>query len=366
MSRISLSSSLIPAASHMTAAPSKPVQENKKAPTSSSLRLNAVALGVLLISAIGSSLWLGRSLLQKNQPDGIPSDALQPVCNSGGQLILKHGVFKGSFTNDRLPSWGVYTYNDGSKYEGFLENFCSQNETFSGRGVWTTPDGLTYNGDFSKIQFKEGGNPSITGLGQLTISADDRIDTCSDRYEETLFQEGKIVKGTPVPVNGDVVLIEFKEDGCFSKIKYRQRKCGIKTFEGMMDPDDFWQPRKGVWTFTNGDKYEGEVLNEQFYGQGNYTQSDGERIFIDTERASVKVKVKNDKKTSIVCDVSSFLQDPNVKRIILNMNGDGVKFIRKFYIYFHKQNKEKGIFDLEETLFNKDAMSRFVEASKDL
>jgi hypothetical protein len=66
-----------------------------------------------------------------------------------GELIDIHNniIYKGSWINDKHHGKGFYNYQEGSLFPGFYHG-SMKNDQRHGRGKHTTPDGITYEGDW--------------------------------------------------------------------------------------------------------------------------------------------------------------------------------------------------------------------------
>eukprot|EP01088_Endostelium_zonatum_P014244 TRINITY_DN3039_c0_g1_i1.p1 TRINITY_DN3039_c0_g1~~TRINITY_DN3039_c0_g1_i1.p1 ORF type:complete len:311 (+),score=76.24 TRINITY_DN3039_c0_g1_i1:321-1253(+) len=130
------------------------------------------------------------------------------------------------FVEGKKHGYGVYTYADGSIYQGDFFN-----DNFHGRGRYTYADGEMYEGDFV--------NDVFHGHGEYLFSAGDRY---KGAYENDMMHGS----GTYTFKDGRQYNGEFREG----------------RFNG-----------KGIYTYPNGSVFEGEFTNDQKNGTGVFTDS---------------------------------------------------------------------------------------------
>ena len=178
-----------------------------------------------------NGLYHGKGLLIKNGTY-IFGNWIKGECT--GNVILKvDGKFEyeGNFKNNKKNGYGVEKYTDGSEYEGnFLDN------KKSGKGIYKFSTGEIYEGNFE--------NDLYNGEGKYTWNSEKR------KYEGE-FKDG-IIQGRGIYTYEDGTIF----NGIFEK--------GIKNGEGYIE-------------FPNGEKYYGNWLNDELYGNG-YLIKDGEKI----------------------------------------------------------------------------------------
>lgn len=183
------------------------------------------------------------------------------VAHAGGEYIGERNSF------NRFHGHGVYTYTNGSVYEGQWVDGRKQ-----GQGKQMQPDGSVYTGEWRDNQ--------MHGKGRM------RWDN-GDSYEGTWSDGHMHGKGVFTSANGDrfqgsFVVNQREGDGVLTRRngeRFEGRwKAGMRDGKGVLTKPGLgvitgrWSDDKLVGdatvTFTNGDRFIGALQNEQPHGKG--------------------------------------------------------------------------------------------------
>lgn len=180
--------------------------------------------------------------------------ALQAAVKTGnGTRQWSNGSYVGDLVRGRPHGHGVYTYDNGNRYDGEWKNGSRHG---CGTFFWTS--GVRYEGYWN--------NGVRSGAGALIWDSGDRF--------IGLFQDSKRV-GPGIFVWADGTRLEaFWKDDCCSGHGVKTWPDG-RRFEGMFDKDSY--NGYGVMTYPSGERYEGEWVDDHKTGQGTYYFSDGSR-----------------------------------------------------------------------------------------
>ncbi|HMR91746.1 MAG TPA: hypothetical protein PKC69_05515 [Chitinophagaceae bacterium] len=165
-------------------------------------------------------------------------------------------VYIGEFKNGIRSGYGKYTWKSGKAYEGDMAN-----NNLHGKGKMVFPDGNVYQGSFT--------NGQANGKGKMLFAN-------GDVYEGD-FKGGKRTgKGKVVYANGNVYEGEWLDNIRSGKGKMTIHDVKSKNYGNAFDGE--WKndsPLKGTYTWKNGDRYEGEMVNNNLHGKGKKTYADG-------------------------------------------------------------------------------------------
>jgi len=177
-----------------------------------------------------------------------------------GKMTYNNGViYDGTWENDEQNGIGKYSYPGGEiTYEGEFKN-----GEFSGHGVYKSkPESIIYSGEFK--------NDQRNGMGFLYSKG-------GMLYGE--FKNDRLIRGTGKR--------RFKDDestweGDFEneRLKYGKRNWpNGDTYVGALDENGGIDDGKGVFTWANRAKYDGEYKDGLMHGFGVFTLLDGSSVF---------------------------------------------------------------------------------------
>lgn len=165
-----------------------------------------------------------------------------PLRNMQGKLIVQSGCIQGDCNN----GYGVYSYADGSRYEGHFRSGQPH-----GKGTFFYPNGDKHTGEFAY--------GLAHGQGERLYTDGKRLDgqwleggyvQPPSRHNTTGCQNGNCINGfgTYIFKQGD------HYEGSFTN--------GLPHGNGIVN-------------YANGDRYEGSMINGSFGGYGTYYESNG-------------------------------------------------------------------------------------------
>ena len=174
----------------------------------------------------------GKGLLISSDGNSLYGDFVDGECNGKGHLMMDGQLdYEGQFNNNQKNGFGVEKYIDGSKYEG---NFVDGEK--SGQGKYIFKNGEYYEGNFKNDMYEGDGiyewpEEGRKYTGQFHVGN-------IEGNGETIYRDGSSYKGRYVG--------------------------GVK--QGV-----------GCFTWNNGEKFEGNWLNNELHGNGILT-SEGKRF----------------------------------------------------------------------------------------
>lgn len=182
----------------------------------------------------------GNLVIDYSSGDKYEGDLIGIVRDGSGIITYANGdVYKGDFKNDMRTGEATITFADGSEYIGTVENGLPH-----GKGIYTFSDSSWYYGDFV--------NGKKHGVGEYH-------DADGSYYYGTFADDLKDGSGVcTVPL--------------FDKSEYMGR-CKLVFASGSVYVGDFVKDKRtgsGVYTWSSGERYEGEFINGVFDGMGSY------------------------------------------------------------------------------------------------
>lgn len=160
-------------------------------------------------------------------------------------------TYTGSCGETTLEGSGVMNYPNGDSYSGSYSNGQR-----NGHGIYTWSFGDTYDGEWV--------NDTIEGLGTYTFAS-------GNCYSGT-FAEGAIYSGTYHVVNNFGDYTFTVNDGV--PVAVEMTLYDGSTYSGDMSSDGELTGTAQI-QYSNGDRYDGKVLNGSKSGQGYYVWSSG-------------------------------------------------------------------------------------------
>jgi len=153
---------------------------------------------------------------------------------------------------------GVGTLPDGTKYDG--EWYWGDP---NGRGVFTSPDGIRYDGEWKRGKRH--------GFGRMTYP--------DGKIEEGMWRDGKFVdKDFNKSINEQEMVIGDQSVGSIVRVKNKTMKNG-GTYSGTLIKlrDGLYPHGRGVRTWPDSRRYDGEWKEGKMDGRGVYTWPDGQK-----------------------------------------------------------------------------------------
>jgi cyanophycinase len=210
-------------------------------------------------------------------------------------VVVDPKFYKGDTNSQGNPhGFGIYSYVDGSIYEGQWEDGIKQ-----GKGTWTYPNSDKYVGDWA--------NGHKHGFGIWTLSN-------SDRYEGQFFNDARNGKGTYYFGTGDLYVGDYVEDIKEGFGEYRAKvttPCRDVATSGKYRyfAGDFYvgqyhkNNRHGIGkqTSANGDVYEGEWVDHYRSGRGKLKKANGQVIVAIWKDDQIDVIISDSSKQWFPC-----------------------------------------------------------------
>ncbi|KAF0699416.1 Aste57867_10024 [Aphanomyces stellatus] len=187
---------------------------------------------------------------------------------------IKGSTYEGYFVHGKKHGKGLIVYGEGGSYDGEF-----QDNVFSGRGIrcykngdrydgewrhgewwgtgeWRGVDGASYTGEFQSGRFHHSGAHVFAH----------NLGTYDGAYRSGLQHgKGKRVFADISTYDGEWIENVMHGNGVWTTAAF--------TYIG--DFAHGWPHGHGLYTFVNGDVYEGPTRQGYFYGHGKYTYKDG-------------------------------------------------------------------------------------------
>ncbi len=207
--------------------------------------------------------------------------------NGKGSITYENGDrYEGAFVNGKRHGYGTYTFKNGDRYEGnYIDGLANGQGTYtyaSGES-WTgeLKNNTRYTGKGVTL-FLEDGKP--TGARHEGYTENGRykgqgvyVYANGDRYEGEFADNTCCGQGTYTYVSGETWTGEWKDNkrvnGSGTVLYFQNGKPTGKRYDGEI-ANGVYQG-KGVLIGDDGDRYEGEFANDKFNGQGTYIYADG-------------------------------------------------------------------------------------------
>ena len=174
------------------------------------------------------------------------------LMNGNGHLSYSDGSqYEGDFLNGQRSGYGTYQWADSNTYEGEWLN-----DVPNGSGILETSTGTSYNGIFANGVFIEGTYTETKAAYTTAITFAPHKDTTF----AIEFNDGTTVTGTDLD-GGQECEISYSNGDSYEGTLVNGTRNGY-----------------GVFEWESGESYDGEWVNDEMTGKGTFTYADGSTL----------------------------------------------------------------------------------------